>query len=283
MSSTTSSPSLYSHAPSHAYHPSQISARLRELAETEEPEDDRRMSMVAGPTLRKYADNPWEEEPSRTIGDFGRSATKMVKGMGRSKSRSRASPMADAAFNRAQISPSGSEETISDTRKALYGLVAKRLLPSPSGMSIHYSNRSSSSNSTISSAPVQTPRASTVEPLLEPFEPSPDHPPLRGKRSGLLRLFKAPKEVPNRPRRTSDAKPSRASMWSNDSDDYPRFQDEISAATIASVKPQLELRPISMTFKGLPDDYLSRVEKPVAEPTISAETRHANARKAWQM
>lgn len=383
--STNSSPSLYSRPASNVGHgpsPWKLSSRLRHLAE--EPDDYRRLSMVAGPTLRKYADNPWDGEVvsrsstttiSSAVGDFGRSATKIVKGMrstsagprSRSTTRSRKEREMSLVETQTSVSSQYALSSIASTethmvpdgqaRRAMYESTTKSV-----GGVLHHaqptsSSRSSSNSALSSEGPVLcTPQQSAGAAELE-SQPSPsqqkrmaqivqakllaafddgseaglhlislevarerervqgrlgepardtqtrgEHAPrvsdvsspspqkLRGKKSGLMRMFnRTPARSGGRPRRPSVSSENRSSrtgsMWSDNGEGYPKFQDEIGAATIASVKPQLELRPMSMSFR-LPADYLAQeatADSSSGEKEFDDSMQFANARKAWQM
>jgi hypothetical protein len=77
ISPTTSSPSLYSHAPSYAGHGKASSRQTQVYYESDEDlseeEDPRRMSMVSGPKVRKYSDIPWGNDEIVPRGSQSRS------------------------------------------------------------------------------------------------------------------------------------------------------------------------------------------------------------------
>lgn len=147
MSPSTSSPSIYSHPPSQTGHGSRtahVNSRLQALTDSSDEEEDRedaRLSMVSGPTVRKYAENPWEQDwhdDQDILGLDGR-ATRMMRSATQMKTRT--------------VSPSSSTSTAADstgsTRRGLSNIlgVGKHLLPSASGVSLASTQTSSTASS----------------------------------------------------------------------------------------------------------------------------------------
>lgn len=145
ISPSTSSPSLYSHPPSQAGHGPRVipNSRLRALSESEF-DDDSRLSMISGQTVRKYAENPWEdewpdEEDAAGLGGLSRQATRMMRSAAQTRSRT--------------VSPSGSTATdgSGSTRLGFAHIlgvgIGKNLLHSSSGISL----ASTQTASTVSS------------------------------------------------------------------------------------------------------------------------------------
>ena len=163
VSPSTSSPSLYSrHTPHNAGHGHLVNpthSHLRAPSESSDNEGDdedlaRRLSMISGPTVRKYADNPWEEnwvdvgdhdDFASGLNGLGRHATRIMRSATQMRSRT--------------VSPSGSTSTTTDgsgsgpgtgsTRRGLVNIlgVGKHLLPSASGVSLASTQTTSTSSS----------------------------------------------------------------------------------------------------------------------------------------
>jgi hypothetical protein len=133
ISPTSSSPSLYSHAPSHTGHGHKVSTRRTQMSYESEheslsdEEDSRRMSMVSGPKVRKYTDIPWDniETAEERVRQSTRSST---------------------------VSPSTSTSASSTTTARrglsnLFGTKPQHLLPSASGLSLASNQTTSTSSS----------------------------------------------------------------------------------------------------------------------------------------
>lgn len=146
ISPTTSSPSLYSRPPSHVGHgQAPRSRRTRIYYESEdevlseaEP-DPRRMSMVAGPRVRKYTDIPWGDEDD-TSGPVTTTRT--------------------ASSGSRTVSPSTSTSTTTSVATARKGFSLfggsnkpKHLLPSVSGVSLASNQTTSTTSSDERSEP----------------------------------------------------------------------------------------------------------------------------------
>ncbi|CAD6570698.1 MAG: hypothetical protein TREMPRED_005968 [Tremellales sp. Tagirdzhanova-0007] len=157
VSPSTSSPSLYSrHTPYNAGRRHQTMpthSHLRAPSESSDNEGEnedlaRCLSMISGPTVRKYADNPWEDDyadeddhddSASGLNGLSRHATRIMRSATQMRSRT--------------VSPSGSTSTATDgsgsTRRGLVNIlgVGKHLLPSASGVSLASTQTTSTSSS----------------------------------------------------------------------------------------------------------------------------------------
>lgn len=148
---STSSPSIYSHPPSQTGHGRQtIRTRsgLGILFESDS-EDDSHLSMISGPTVRKYAENPWNEGWPKEDGSgksgISRQATRMMRSATQMKTRT--------------VSPSGSNSTDSSgsNRRGLVhilGVGGKHILTSGSAVSLASTQTASRASADDRSHPI---------------------------------------------------------------------------------------------------------------------------------
>ncbi|ORY23038.1 hypothetical protein BCR39DRAFT_365346 [Naematelia encephala] len=337
ISPTTSSPSIYSRAahstPSQTAH---IAGLRVESDVSEDDAEERRMSMIAGPKLRKYAiDLPWSEESEWSkstatdmslVAGLSRQATRMM--------RSTAAKVGDAGMSRKKLLASSSGGSLASTQTTSTSSTESR--PNP----VTPKFRSALSENVELHAPLHseglllpdrplvssgspgfglisleiaqererlrnTPCQGPTDIMMRPANtPSALHR-IKGKKSGIMKLFN--KSSASQPlfggRRSwleqessldsGDNAARVGNMWSDATADWASSADQSPA------KPQLELRPVSMTFtRGLPTSYLcqSPSSPQGSPPPVSLRPSGAtgqlakqlkeqidNARKAWRV